>query len=105
MTVMERYMAMKVMNFAQPGKRTVWGRLGFGSKRIPRFEDDEHPDLAPHWMTSHVIGVLDWKDRLRVLISGKIEVVVSTKTDVPVTKAVSKSNLGVLPPSYHVKAQ
>ena len=58
--------------------------------------------FSESYMTYHIICVLDWKDRLRCLISGKLEVEVKTKTDVVVNKAFSTSAITILAPSYKI---
>src|ERR1700678_741778 len=57
---------------------------------------------APSYIRTGVIAVFDWKDRLRLLVSGKICMRIQTKTDVIVTKMVSTSEFSVLPPSYRL---
>jgi hypothetical protein len=59
--------------------------------------------FAPSYMVTEVVAVLDWKDRLRVLVSGKLNVSTQTKTDVVVNKMDSKSAVYVLSPYYPVR--
>lgn len=42
--------------------------------------------------------ILDWKDRLRVLLTGHVVVDVWTKTNVLVSRSKSRSEIAVLPP-------
>jgi hypothetical protein len=51
-------------------------------------------------MTTGVYGRFDWRDRLRLLVSGNIYVEINIKTDVAVMKCSSTSALSVLPPGY-----
>lgn len=61
--------------------------------------------FAPSYMVTEVIAVLDWKDRLRVLVSGKMKVSTQIKTDVIVHKMISQSAVYVLSPYYPVRSQ
>lgn len=61
--------------------------------------------FAPSYMVTEVVTVLDWKDRLRVLVSGKLKVSTQTKTDVIVRKMASQSAVYVLSPYYPVRSQ
>jgi hypothetical protein len=54
--------------------------------------------FAPSYMVTGVFARLDWQDRLRLLVSGKLHVEIRTKTDVIVSKMVSQSVVYVLPP-------
>jgi hypothetical protein len=61
-------------------------------------EDTE--GFAPSYIVTKVVSHLDWKDRLRVLISGNVHCETRTKTDVIVNKMVSESVVYVMPPSF-----
>lgn len=91
------------MNFYAVEKRTVGQRLaralGFGMPAVP--EDDEEPQFAPGRIVTETHALLDWKYRLRVIVSGHVVVIVSTKTNVPVATAFSTSDVGVLAPGSH----
>ena len=79
---------------------TIWERLGFGACLAPRPDADEHAEgFEPSWIvcTTHVH--LDWRDRLRVLVSGHLMVDLALKTDVPVKRHSASSVMGVMPPS------
>lgn len=69
----------------------------FPARRVEIPEDLE--GYAPSYIMTRVISHLDWKDRLRVLCSGRLAVETQTKTDVVVNKMVSQSVVYVLPPS------
>lgn len=94
-----------VQNFVSPSRVSIWQKLGFGAGRRPRFEDDE-PGLegfAPSYLRIEIIAVLDWRERLRALVSGKLQISVATKTDLPVEKAISRSVVYVLAPNYQLE--
>lgn len=83
---------------AEP-KFSVWRFLGFGTAHAPRPEDlDEHPDWAPAWFIVTTRAHLDWRDRLRVLVSGNVHIDQAVKTDVPIGRSLSTSAVSVLPP-------
>lgn len=46
---------------------------------------------AGHYMRSNCCAYLDWRDRLRVLVTGRINVDTLTKTSEPVRAAMSES--------------
>lgn len=79
----------------------IWLRLGFG---MPIHNDmgdlDDTPGLAASYIRMDIIIHLAWIDRLRLLVSGKIAIKVSTKTDAFVSKAISRSMISVLPISW-----
>lgn len=58
--------------------------------------------FAESYLATHTIVVFDWKDRLRILVSGKVKVDTYTKTDVIVRKSLSTSVAYVLPPNEKV---
>lgn len=87
------------VNACQAYKPTIWNRLGFGTCSA-RIEDEDHPDLAKAYISSDTYAHFDWKDRLRILVSGKVMVSLATKTSVMVEKAISASKVSVLPPNY-----
>ncbi len=79
--------------------RTRWQRLLsrlFPARGVPSPDDLE--GWAPSYLRTRVDGILDWKDRLRVLVSGRICVNVLTKTDVPVGRMFSESSIHVEAP-------
>jgi len=76
--------------------RRLLDRL-FPQQRLPIPEDTE--GFAPSYMVTGCVCQLDWADRLRVLVSGRLHVEIQTKTDVVVRRAQSQSTVCVLPPS------
>jgi len=84
-------------------KRTIWSHLGFGTCSAFFEDDDEDDGFAPGSLLTETFGHFDWRDRLRVLVSGKIMISARTKTDVPVDTAVTVSKVSILPPSWSMK--
>lgn len=76
----------------------LWWRLGF--RECHAYFDEEIEGFVPSYMTTVVYGYLDWKDRIRLLISGKIMVHAATKTDKPIDRAITRSVVSILPPNY-----
>jgi hypothetical protein len=80
-------------------KPTIWHRLGFGEVSAPRPEEDETIEgYAPSWFIVGTRVHLDWRDRLRVLITGNLMVESAVKTDAVINKSYATSAVGVLPP-------
>ena len=61
---------------------------------------DDLEGFAPSYMVTETIAFLDWKDRLRTLISGKVKVRMHIKTDVIVGKSLSTAAVSVCSPFY-----
>ena len=74
--------------------------LGFGWQSSLALMDwrCQEPELgfAPGAMITETHIQLDWGDRLRLLLTGHCAIEVSTKTDVIVSKALSRSRFAVL---------
>lgn len=79
-----------------PNKPTIWRRLGFRHPHVHVFDDVE--GMAPGACTTNVVVHMSWGDRLRLLISGRFGVQIRMQTDVTVSEAISKCDIGVLPP-------
>lgn len=80
---------------------SFWRWLGFGHPyvRVPA-ELEEAEGWSPGCSVQDVAVYVDWLDRLRVLVSGKVMVQVSTQMDVMPGRMRSWSDFRVLPPSY-----
>lgn len=76
-------------------RRTLLKRL-FPSRFVPLPDDVE--GMAPGAITTRITCSLDWTDRLRLLVSGRLEVMIRTQTDAPVERAVSTSACWVKEP-------
>ena len=80
-------------------KPTLWERMGFGTCRAPRpSEMEEAEGWAESWFIVVTRAHLDWKDRLRLLISGNLMIDHAIKTDVPIGRSQATSAISVLPP-------
>ncbi|MER9622682.1 hypothetical protein NKI98_14785 [Mesorhizobium sp. M0222] len=77
-------------------KERFWNALGFGLASVPRPDDD--PAFAEGWAVTTIVTHFDWRDRLRIVISGKVQTKVSLKTDVPVARAKTYAETRVMPP-------
>lgn len=85
----------------RPWSRRLWARLGFGDAAVmalPGPEDDAGLCVA----TIRVVSVLDWRDRLRVLISGRVVsgTKLWTRGHAPIAGAAS--TFAVLPPGQAI---
>jgi hypothetical protein len=74
-----------------------WRALGFGYARA-RFEPEPEAGFAE----TKVRAVLCWKDRLRVLVSGKIEISCAHIIEPQPKRMETVSEFRVLPPTEHI---
>ena len=83
-----------------PLRERIVRSLGFGRCSSPRFDEisDDDPNWAAATLQVSTIVNLDWLDRLRLLIGGRLLVEASVKTDVIVRHSMARSNVGVLSP-------
>lgn len=82
-----------------PDSRPLWQRFLwrlFPTRTLPIPENLD--GWAPSYMMTTTVVCLDWLDRLRMLVSGRLEVTVRTKTNVIVQRMLSDSAAFVLPP-------
>jgi hypothetical protein len=80
-------------------KRTIWQRLGFGTCQAPRPDEEEDaPGWAPSWFIVETRADLDWKDRLRVLVTGRLMIQSAIKTDVTISRSRATTAISILPP-------
>jgi hypothetical protein len=84
-----------------PWYKRIWSILGFGHAHAEMHDD--HPDFAPGALITDTFTYLDWGDRFRVLISGKINIESRTQTDVAVKYARTNTNVRVLPPTHSMR--
>lgn len=82
----------------RPWHARLWSRLGFGRPHVDRGEGEDWQGFYPGYMMTAVVAHLDWRDRLRVLVSGRVGVETLTRTDVLVQKCRSVSKTAILPP-------
>lgn len=83
----------------------LWHALGFhhAKDREALFDwRNEEPKEGDWWtvgaLTTHVVVYFGWADRLRLLLTGTCEVTSYTRTNVPVCRAESRSQIAVLSP-------
>ncbi len=85
-------------------RERFWPRLGFHHAHAPRPDEDELKDgWAESWFVVETYVTLDWLDRLRVLVSGKLHVDHAIKTDVPIGRSQAVSAIGILPPTTKLR--
>lgn len=81
---------------------TIWQRLGFRQKHdVALFEwriQDAADGFVGGTMNTSTHVILDWKDRLRLLVTGHALIDVYTRTDVMPKRLESRSQFCVLPP-------
>lgn len=85
----------------------LWSRLGFGSRWDEELFEwrsaDPQPDdwFVPGTLTMRTMTHVGWRDRLRLLISGRCEVCTYTRTDALVHRAETRAQFSVLSPAWH----
>lgn len=85
--------------FAAVSRPTIWQRLGFGRAGQEYFDDLEgDPRYCESRLVTETVVHLDWKDRVRLLLVGRLHVVTCSKTDVPIERAVSRARASVMQP-------
>ena len=95
---------MPVINAYQETRRTIWDRLGFGFRRSAELLDWKVTAPKPSdWFVPGVLTTgtwikLDWRDRLRLLLSGTLLVETYTRTDVEVRRCESRNAIGIMAP-------
>lgn len=91
--------------YALPSRsQRLWCWFGFGEARAERPDEDELSEgWAPSWFIIGTKARLDWKDRIRVLISGKVMIEQAVKTDVIIGRSRSTSAFSVLRPDADVR--
>lgn len=62
--------------------------------------DDGDPAFAPGEAITGCNVTLDWKDRLRLLVSGRFNVETRLRTDVPVARMASRVQFNATPPKF-----
>lgn len=81
----------------------AWSWLGFGVPALPSMDDlDGAPGMAAGHFGTTLYVKLDWRDRLRVLVSGRIGIELAYKTDAQVTRAITRIDSRALPPGFDV---
>lgn len=74
----------------------LWRALGFRTPFVPY--PDQEDGFVEGRMLITAVSELDWADRLRVLLSGKVQHSCSVQTDILVGRAKTTVRFGVLPP-------
>ncbi len=81
-------------------RQRLWRQLGFGTCGSPDPWPEDLEGFYRGYMSMGVFAAWDWRDRLRILISGKTMANVSIKTNVRVDRIESATNCSVLPPGW-----
>lgn len=86
----------------------VYKKLGFGRAGSPRFEREDLDEgqaqgFAPGWFCLDVTVMFDWKDRLRLLVSGKLNIATDCKTDRIIGRSFALTKVAVLPPDTPIQ--
>lgn len=90
--------------FEKVSRPSIWHWLGFRHRWDEalfewRNQEPLEPGFVPGAMATRVIVHVCWLDRMRLLVSGRCEIVSYMKTDALVNKTQTRSAFAVLPPS------
>lgn len=97
-------MEEKTVGYYAPDPMPRWKRWLqqklFPQARLEPGGEDGNPAFAPGEAVIGCNVTLDWKDRLRVLVSGKVNVESRLRTDAPIARMQSRAQFNVTPPSF-----
>ncbi len=85
-------MSEQIIGYAQEFKPTIWHRLGFGHAGIAPWNDDDDA----HYIVNDTVVVFDWRDRLRILVTGRIHVTARTRTETEVKHVETRAACKVM---------
>lgn len=97
------YMPMSPNAFyKKPSRKLRFYRwLGFTNRRAPQPETPEFTNgFSKEWFSVAAVAMFTWRERLLILISGRILCHQSIKTDKVIKKSNSTCVFSVLPPGY-----
>ena len=80
-----------------PWLSKIWRHLGFRRAWVRRSSEAEGGFAEGYIIVGSVMH-FDWKDRLRILISGRVQIEHAIKTDVAVLRSLAETDVAVLPP-------
>ena len=80
-----------------PWLSKIWRRLGFRRAWVRRSSKAEG-GFAEGYIVVESVTHFDWKDRLRILVSGRVQIEHAIKTDVAVMRSLVETDVAVLPP-------
>ncbi len=81
--------------------KLLWYRLGYektANTPVPDIKSGDISFVPVNVNTAAALTLFGWKDRLRLLITGRLHIRVLTYTSVPVNKTHTLINVAVLPP-------
>ena len=95
----------EIINTCEVNRIGFWSQIarlfGYGDCLQPDFENDPFAEGYAEASLQTVVFVhLDFKDRLRLLLTGNMVVRTSTKTDQIIMRSYSKSKTSILPIGY-----
>jgi len=88
-------MSEQTIGYAQEFKPTIWHRLGFGHAHVGPWDEPDKDD-DDKYTCSDIVAVLDWKDRLRLLVTGRLSVALRVKTEHDAGRVEGRSAVKVM---------
>lgn len=86
-----------VMQANPSARQRIYAWMGFRHPKRVELPDPQDGFVEGDILTEITIR-FDWKDRLRVLWAGRVDLRVSTQTDKPVERSKAFASVGVPPP-------
>lgn len=79
-------------------KPTIWHRLGFGHAYVAPWDEDDDPrdGHEVNYLVSEIVIVLDWRDRVRCLLTGRLNVYLRNRTQHPAGRVEGRSAVKVM---------
>lgn len=89
-----------IQAYAQAFKPTIWHRLGFGHAHVAPWDEPDKED-DDHYVMTDIVVTVDWKDRLRLLLTGLLSVAVRVKTEHEAGRCEGRSHVKVMGWGWH----
>ena len=83
------------MEYRPTLRERFWRKMGFHHHHPEMSEEGEK---FPGWIMLQSVSHIDWRDRLRILVSGRILFKAEIRCDVPVGETISAAALSVIAP-------
>lgn len=80
--------------FVQEFRPTIWHRLGFGYAAVASWHGDQDEDA--NYCCTDVVAVLDWRDRLRLVLTGRLSIAVRVRTQHDAGRVEGRSAVKVM---------
>lgn len=100
-------MELPIINIQGPDPSTLWQRIVdrlFPTLGLPVPTPEEMLGWAPNYATIITGAKLNWRERIRVLIGGRLKLVLQLRTDAPCARMATKIVCYPVPPEWALKS-